>query len=55
MNYETLTYQLAMKAKELTQGMLARVGRLPDAADYNAAFQKVIEDYKAPNLLTPDW
>jgi len=36
---------LARKAKELTEGMLLRVGRTPDFADYLAGFLPVLGLY----------
>ena len=37
-----LSTELAEKAKELTRGMLDRVKRLPDVADYKAAFSIIL-------------
>ena len=42
-----LTTQLARKARELTDGMMRRVNRQPDVADYRAAFVPILESFFA--------
>lgn len=40
----TLSLTLALKAKELAEGMWIRVKRAPDVADYKAAFDAILAE-----------
>jgi hypothetical protein len=42
---EFLAHLLARKARDLTEDMHRRLGRNPDVADYQSAFEAILRDY----------
>lgn len=47
-----LATELAIKAKELLNGMRVRVNRDPDVADYAVMFQKILDKHTEKELET---
>ena len=43
--YQSLIERLAWRAKKLSNHMLSHVQRMPDAADYQRAFEREVEGH----------